>query len=175
MKRLGKWDYLLTAPFECSEQCCEYLKKKNFKDYEKKTGNKPFTGEMADDGMNRLQQYIDNGCNAFHLKRPKSTPMGFWAEKDIWDYLRQKEIPYSRIYDMGETRTGCIFCMFGCQLEKGSNRFQRMQTSHPQLYNYCMKPFGEGGLGLAEVMDYMNIPYKNNVEKIGNYQQYKIV
>ena len=41
-------------------------------------------------------------------------------------------------------RTGCMFCMFGCHLEKQPNRFQMMKESHPSIYNYCMKPIDEG-------------------------------
>lgn len=56
-------------------------------------------------------------------------------------------------------RTGCMFCMFGCHLEKEPNRFQRMKETHPQIYEYCMKPIEEGGLGLAKVLDYINVKY----------------
>lgn len=56
-------------------------------------------------------------------------------------------------------RTGCMFCMFGCHLEKQPNRFQKMKETHPAVYNYCMKPVEEGGLGLDEIMTFMDIPH----------------
>lgn len=56
-------------------------------------------------------------------------------------------------------RTGCMFCMFGCHLEKQPNRFQMMKESHPSIYNYCMKPIDEGGLGLDEILSFANIPH----------------
>jgi 3'-phosphoadenosine 5'-phosphosulfate sulfotransferase (PAPS reductase)/FAD synthetase len=171
MVRLGGWKTLLNAPFECSEQCCNVMKKTPCKAYEKETQRAMFTGEMADDGMGRLQQYINNGCNAFDLKRPKSTPLGFWTEQDIWDYIHQKVVPYSRIYDMGEDRTGCMFCMFGCHLEGTPNRFQRMKKTHPQLYNYCMKPWSEGGLGLASVLDFIKVPYGDYYEQMDIFRR----
>ena len=37
----------------------------------------------------------------------------------------------------GCDRTGCIFCMFGCHLEKEPNRFQRLKETHPRQYEYC--------------------------------------
>jgi 3'-phosphoadenosine 5'-phosphosulfate sulfotransferase (PAPS reductase)/FAD synthetase len=160
LEKLGKWKTLLAAPFECSEQCCNAIKKKAFKEYEKKTGNKPIIGMMAAESSYREQQYLETGCNAFNLGRPQSQPIAFWTEKDIWDYLNTYKIPYSKIYDMGETRTGCMFCMFGVHLEKEPNRFQRMATTHPQLYDYCFKELEEGGLGLGHVLDYINVPYR---------------
>ena len=66
----------------------------------------------------------------------------------------EAKIPYSKIYDMGYDRTGCMFCMFGVHLEKEPNRFQRMKETHPQLYNYCMNK-----LGLKEVLDYIGVKY----------------
>ena len=71
----------------------------------------------------------------------------------------------------GEQRTGCIFCMYGCHLEKGENRrFIRLSKTHPQLYNYCINggeydkegkwvPNNEG-LGLGHVLDQINVNYK---------------
>ena len=38
----------------------------------------------------------------------------------------------------GCNRTGCIFCMFGCHLEKEPNRFQRLKETHPRQYDYCI-------------------------------------
>jgi hypothetical protein len=81
---------------------------------------------------------------------------------------------------MGYERTGCMFCMFGAHLEKGENRFQRMQRTHTNQYNYCMKDESEGGLGMKEVLDYINVPYMNNVDKKKTsegvaYQQFKII
>ncbi|MCX7841558.1 MAG: hypothetical protein N2489_00595, partial [Clostridia bacterium] len=49
-------------------------------------------------------------------------------------------------------RTGCVFCGFGCHLEKEPNRFQRLKVTHPKLWEYCMKPFEMGGLGMMPVL-----------------------
>ena len=69
----------------------------------------------------------------------------------------------------GASRTGCIFCMFGCHLEKEPNRFQRLKETHPKQYEYCInggemvdgkwQPSKEG-LGLGKVLDYIKVKYK---------------
>ena len=57
----------------------------------------------------------------------------------------------------GYERTGCMFCGFGCHLEKpGEGRFERMKETHPKQYEYIMKPKSEGGLGYKEVIDWIN-------------------
>ena len=50
----------------------------------------------------------------------------------------------------GVSSTGCIFCVFGLHMEDAPNRFQRMQESHPHLYQFCMEK-----IGLGEVLDYI--------------------
>ena len=57
----------------------------------------------------------------------------------------------------GCSRTGCMFCGYGCHLEKeGEGRFERMKITHPKQYEYIMKPWDKGGLGYKEVIDWIN-------------------
>ena len=56
----------------------------------------------------------------------------------------------------GRDRTGCMFCGFGCHLEKGEGRFAQMRKTHPKQYAYIMKPRSDGGLGYKEVIDWIN-------------------
>lgn len=152
------WKYLLNAPFKISDQCCNVMKKNPAKKYEKETSRYAFIGKMAAESSKRTQDYLKTGCNAFNNKRPISTPLGFWREQDIWEYLKAYKVPYSKIYDMGYDRTGCMFCAYGVHLEQGENRFQRMQKTHPKQYEYCMKK-----LGLSKVLEYIGVPYQRQI------------
>jgi 3'-phosphoadenosine 5'-phosphosulfate sulfotransferase (PAPS reductase)/FAD synthetase len=121
-----------------------------------KNGKRPFIGTMAGESMLRKQSYIRHGCNMSNGKQ--SRPMMFWTEDDIWEYIRINNIPYSKIYDMGEKRTGCMFCMFGVHMEKSDlfhkNRFQRMKISHPNMCKYCIEK-----LGIGKVLNAINVNY----------------
>ena len=151
-----KWQHLCTAPFKVSDRCCNVMKKNPAKQYAKKTGRKCMLGIMAEESNMRQMQWIRHGgCNAFHLDTPTSKPVSFWLESDIWQYLREFNVPYSKIYDppFNANRTGCMFCMFGVHMEKGENRFQKMYRTHPKQWRYCMDK-----LGLREVLAYIGIP-----------------
>jgi len=74
-----KYKYLIDAPFKISDMCCEEMKKKPFKSYEKQSGKNPINGMIADESQSRSAAWIKNGCNAFDSKRPKSMPMAFWT------------------------------------------------------------------------------------------------
>ena len=156
--RLGvipkKWHYLIDAPFKISDHCCDVIKKAPLRAYEKKRGTRPLVGIMASDSHRRKLDYLRTGCNIFKKGKEMSLPLSFWGERDVWRYLKGNKLPYSKIYDLGEERTGCIYCMFGCHIERTPNRFQRMYHIHPKLYDYCINK-----LGLAEVLDYIRVSY----------------
>lgn len=141
-----KWKYLLDAPFKISDRCCEVLKKRPFKKYEKETGRKPFIGTMACESSKRVQEYVLYGCNAFNAKRPTSKPLSIWLEKDIFEYIEVHKIQYSAIYNKGYERTGCMFCLFGYHISD-VDRLELMKETHPKQYEYCMDK-----LGMREVL-----------------------
>lgn len=146
-KLAQKWRHLIDVDFKISEQCCDFLKKNPSSKYEKETGRKPITGIMTSEGG---QRGLKTNCNAYTTKRPTSSPLLFWNDTDVWAYIKKNSLSYSKIYDMGEERTGCMFCAFGVQFEKEPNRFQRMELSHPKLWKYCME-----NLGMKEVLGAM--------------------
>lgn len=164
-----KWHYLIDAPFKISHRCCNIMKKEPVKKYEKQTGRVPFVGTMANESILRQQSYLKNGCNAFNSKRPISTPIGFWTEQDVLEYIKINNLKIASVYgDIIKSeegnfkttkcdRTGCVFCGFGIHLEKGQNRYQRLEETHPQLHDYCMNK-----LGFKDVCEYMDIPYNND-------------
>ena len=145
-----KWQYLLDSGLKFSERCCDVLKKEPFKRYEKESKRRPYVGTMVDESEARKKAYARSGCNSF-TDKGQSKPISFWTEAHIWEYIKKHDLPYSEIYDMGETRTGCMFCMFGMQMEAKPNRFDRMRVTHPKHYDACMNKYGmKEVIGLIE-------------------------
>jgi 3'-phosphoadenosine 5'-phosphosulfate sulfotransferase (PAPS reductase)/FAD synthetase len=150
MKKLsGKWNFLLSAPFKISHKCCNELKKKPAKRYEKENKVSPIIGTMTEESYLRKSSFMRHGCNIYTGPRPKSNPLSFWTEKDIWEYIKQNSLAHSTIYNKGYERTGCVFCLFGA-FNKKDTRFDRMKKTHPAQYKYCME-----NLGLGKVIDYV--------------------
>jgi 3'-phosphoadenosine 5'-phosphosulfate sulfotransferase (PAPS reductase)/FAD synthetase len=156
-----KYKYLLDAPFDISHMCCNIMKKKPAKDFERQSGKKAIIGTMSEESMLRQSEWLQTGCNGFDGKRPLSKPMSFWTEQDVLHYLKLTGIPYASVYGdivpkaefsgqlsmddiptdlmtTGCKGTGCMFCMFGVHLEPEPNRFQKMKITHPKQYDYCM-------------------------------------
>lgn len=154
-----KWQHLIHAPFKISAACCRVMKKNPLDAYAKERryefpdGRKPMAAVMGADSHNRKFQFKKYGCLPFSAKKPISWPMGFWTDKDVWKYIKENEIAYSKIYDMGEDRTGCMFCAFGAH-KNTPNRFQRMALTHPKQYKYCMDT-----LGMSTVLAILGVDY----------------
>ena len=98
MKLADRWLFLKDAPFRISEQCCDEMKKKPFKAYQKKTGRVPIIATMAAESNLREKDWLAHGCNAFSKNQPKSAPMSFWTEQDVLLYLKKYNVPYCSVY-----------------------------------------------------------------------------
>ena len=191
---LAKWKPLLDSNIPISHMCCHIMKKAPVKQYEKLTGRKPLIATLAEESRLRTTQWLKQGCNAFDNVRPLSAPMSFWTEQDVLQYIKSKHLPIASVYgeivyaedpdqiriddyvsiEIGSEeltttrckRTGCIFCAFGCHLEKEPSRFQTLKETHPRQYEYCIeggeydengvwKP-NKQGLGMGHVFDALN-------------------
>lgn len=159
-----KWKFLLDAPFKISNQCCNIMKKRPSHKFYKDTGKTPIIGTMAEESDLRTSQYLKNGCNGFNLKIPTSTPIAFWTEQDILEYIDKYKIPIASVYGdviktdkyytTGCQRTGCMFCGYGCHREKNPNRFQKLKITHPKQYDYIINV-----LGMGKVLDFIGVDY----------------
>jgi len=155
------------APFIISDKCCYHMKKSPAHRYTKDTGLHPITAQMACESTLRKDAWVKTGCNAFDSTYPISNPMSVWTEQDVLQYIYQNKLAIASVYGdieysgdgklctTGVKRTGCMFCMYGVHLEKGTNRFQQMKVTHPKQYDYCINK-----LGLGTVLDYIGVPYK---------------
>lgn len=150
-----KYRYLIKAPFKISDRCCEVMKKRPVHAYIMETGRKQIIGTMAVDSNWRTREYLTYGCALTHIKEPRTSPLSFWLERDIWAYIKKFSLPYCSIYDTGVRRTGCVFCCFGVHLEDKPNRFQLLKKTHLKLYKYCMEQ-----LGINKVLDFVGVDYK---------------
>ncbi|GBD14487.1 Thioredoxin-dependent 5'-adenylylsulfate reductase [bacterium HR25] len=45
-----------------------------------------------------------------HGQIVKINPLADWTQEDVWEYIRQNEVPYNRLYDQGFPSIGCRPC-----------------------------------------------------------------
>ena len=133
----------------------------------KRPTSQPMLFWTEQDILHYLQKYNVPYCPVYGDIRVKPIEGAEEGQINLIDYLGCYE-PEDRLKTTGCNRTGCIFCMFGCHLEKEPNRFQRLKETHPRQYEYCIgggemvdgkwQPNKEG-LGLGYVLDYIGVKY----------------
>ena len=149
--------------FQISHYCCDIMKKYPIRKYKTQTGLKNYLGSMAEESKLRESAWVKSGCNTFEGNKQSSKPMSFWTEQDVLRYILENNLEICSVYGSimavdkdeclytpmpgidctlkctGCSRTGCIFCGFGCHLEKtGTTKFQMLAKTHPRQYEYCM-------------------------------------
>lgn len=111
-KLANKWRHLVDNPnIKTTEKCCDYLKKDPMKKFEKERDLKGrgATGMMAAEGGYRKGM---TECNVFAGKTTRSSPMLFWTDNDIWEYIETKNLEichvyYNRMYNDEEEMVAC--------------------------------------------------------------------
>lgn len=57
-------------------------------------------------------------ANARARKEMIVNPIYHWSNSEIWTYIKENDIPYNELYDMGYSRVGCILCPMAKKSEK---------------------------------------------------------
>lgn len=119
----------------------------------KRPTSQPLSFWTEQDVLHYIKEYDVPYCPVYGDIRIKQTAE-LDGQMNAIDYIGCYE-PEDVLETTGCDRTGCMFCMFGCHLEKEPNRFQRMKKTHPKQYEYCMNQ-----LGLKEVLEYIGVKYE---------------
>ena len=143
-KNFKKYERFKELPI--SDKCCDKLKKEPLRRKAKELGLEcSILGILASESYQREKDWLEYGCNVFHQRKDNQCrPLSFWTNEDILDYINEYNVKIPKLYEMGYTRNGCMYCGFGVQLEsEGENRYQKLKKTHPVQYNYFIKNFGD--------------------------------
>ena len=78
---------------------------------------------------------VIEGC--YKKRKTVLNPIIDWEDYDVWDFIRERHIPYCELYDQGYKRLGCIGCPMNTKTAEVD--FQR----YPQYYQNYIKAFDE--------------------------------
>ena len=162
--------YDLLRNVKTSNHCCSVLKKEPAEKKQAELGvDCIFKGLMAAESHARMLNFATRGyIFESHRKHAEKfyhcSPLGFWTDDDIWEYIHTYEVPYSSLYDMTYTdskgqvkhvkRNGCVGC--ATDIAYRDNHLSALKQTHPKLYAMYMG----GGLGqeIAKWKEYENAP-----------------
>jgi phosphoadenosine phosphosulfate reductase len=66
------------------------------------------TGQRRSQSTTRLELAVQEDDLGHGMQ--KFNPLADWSEQDVWDYLRQNDVPYNVLHDRGYPSIGCEPC-----------------------------------------------------------------
>ena len=126
------WELILRhhiPPLRNIRYCCEELKEHGG------TGRTVVTGiRWAESNRRKRTREMIEGCNIYD--RITLNPIIDWTEREVWQFIRSRHLPYCSLYDEGFKRLGCILCPMG-------RRRQRLQQADrwPKYYAQYVRTF----------------------------------
>lgn len=144
--KLGDKDlHIMSNDFDISvsNECCNYLKKKPFKDWQKEHGiNAYFTGvRMSEGGARELsarKRLLNGGklCTATKGNTIIKMPIIDWTDEDVEEFIKRYNVPLSRAYtEYGMKRTGCMGCPYAREL---AQNLEVLYKYEPNRYKASM-------------------------------------
>ena len=135
--------YLKYINLNISDKCCDKLKKEPIRRKANEVGmHCAILGILASESYQRQKDWIDNGCNVFYKRKDnQSRPLSFWTDEDISEYIHRYNVRIPKLYSIGYSRNGCMYCGFGVHLEPLPNRLQQLSKTHPMQYAYLINNF----------------------------------
>lgn len=76
---------------------------------------------------------VIEGC--YKKRKTVLNPIIDWEDYDVWDFIRERHIPYCELYDQGYKRLGCIGCPMNTKIADAD--FKR----YPKYYQNYIKAF----------------------------------
>lgn len=118
------------------DQCCKYLKEKPAKLYYKE--NKTdlvFLGLTIRESHNRAMLIAHRGHTQYVKTWGlwKCYPIYNWKVEEVWQYIKDNNIPYNKGYDTGWRRCGCMPCT------AHKNWQQRLSREAPEMLEFILK------------------------------------
>lgn len=120
-------------PLRIARYCCNELKEKGGKNRVKITG---IRAEESHRRAKRKKIEIDTKGGLFvHV-------IHNWTVSDIWQFIRQNNLPYCKLYDEGFSRIGCVLCPFE-SFDKTLLELERFPAIVDYYRRACRKAFNQ--------------------------------
>ncbi len=125
--------------FKIANRCCEFLKKKPVKDFNKEHNIiLSIIGVRSAEGGAR--KYAYKSCMDLKDKNNmRYYPLLDFSDEEVWDIIKDKQVKLSDCYEVyGLTRTGCVGCPFSKNYKQ---ELEILKKYEPNKYIACINLF----------------------------------
>lgn len=98
-------------PIRQCRYCCRWLKEQGG------GGRVVVTGVRWAESARRAKRRMVEVCMRDKTKT-YAHPIIDWSDAEVWEYIRERQLPYCCLYDEGFTRIGCVGCPMGSRYQR---------------------------------------------------------
>jgi len=106
-------------PRRNARYCCQELKERGG------GGRIIVTGVRWGESNRRSKRQMMEACYRSKTKHYLH-PIIDWPTAAVWEYIRERELPYCKLYDEGFKRLGCVLCPMTRDVERHMKRWPRL-------------------------------------------------
>ncbi len=127
------WDMIPERgfPMRQARWCCAEYKERGG------SGRFVLTGIRAKESNKRAKRQMVETCYIDSTKIYVH-PIIAWSEDEVWEYIRENDLPYCKLYDQGWKRIGCVICPFNRGITRDLERYpgyrKLLERSFEKLY-----------------------------------------
>ena len=116
-------------PTRIARYCCAELKERGGENRFKVTGIRKFESNSRAKNRKEIELCYKDQTKTLN-------PIYYWSESDVWNYIKENELTYCKLYNCGYSRVGCILCPFKKPADK-----KRDIKRYPKHYQSYLRAF----------------------------------
>ena len=121
-------------PLRQMRYCCRILKERGG------DGRFVVTGVRKAESHKRAGRRMVESCRQSTAGRIFIHPIIEWSDDEVWQYIRENDVNYCRLYDEGWKRLGCVCCPNANQ-QKQAERWPKLAASYKRA---CVRAYQAG-------------------------------
>lgn len=115
-------------PLRQRRWCCEEYKERGGE------GRLVVTGVRWAESARRKSRRMVETCMRGHAKQYLHVIIE-WTNEDVWNYIKQFNLPYCSLYDNGFRRVGCVMCPMSYNRKRESERWPKYREAFRRAFN----------------------------------------
>ena len=79
----------------------------------------------------------------YRLTKTVINPIIDWTTEDVWEFIREYNIPYCKLYDEGYKRIGCIGCPMASNQAEKLERYPKYKQAYINAFQRMLDGYGK--------------------------------
>lgn len=82
----------------------------------------------------------------YQKNRVVVNPIIDWTDEDVWEFIREYEVPYCELYDKGYKRLGCIGCPMSSHRAEELEQYPKYKQAYIRAFDRMLEERKKSGL-----------------------------